>query len=74
MDILFTHLFDFKHYIRVALKSADLAKSLYRSGLTPTPGPGGGSVRQVSPPAGSQEKRPFLKGGKDIFFHHKSCT
>lgn len=35
---------------------------LYKSALTPTPGPGGGSVRDVSPPAGSQEKRPFLKG------------
>lgn len=32
----------------------------YRSALTPKPGPLGGSVRDVKPPAGSHEKRPFL--------------
>lgn len=35
-------------------------KDVYRSDRTPNPGPFGGAVREVSPPAGSQEKRPFL--------------
>ena len=38
----------------------------YRSDLTPNPGPLGGSVRDVSPPAGSQENRPLLKGKQEI--------
>ena len=43
------------------------AENVYRSALTPKPGPGGGSVREVSPPAGSQEKRPLLwKKGREI--------
>lgn len=33
---------------------------VYKSALTPKPGPGGGSVNEVNPPAGSHEKRPFL--------------
>lgn len=51
------------HYIgaREVLK---YTVGLYRSALTPKPGPGGGSHRLVSPPAGSQEKRPFLEDKK----------
>lgn len=40
--------------------SSQIMVHVYRSGLTPKPGPGGGSVNEVKPPAGSQEKRPFL--------------
>lgn len=33
---------------------------VYKSDLTPKPGPLGGSVSEVKPPAGSHEKRPLL--------------
>lgn len=36
------------------------AKDVYKSALTPKPGPLGGSVREVNPPAGSHEKRLLL--------------
>lgn len=41
-------------------KNETFTNNLYRSCLTPKPGPFGGSVREVRPPAGSQEKRPLL--------------
>lgn len=34
--------------------------NVYKSDLTPKPGPLGGSVSEVNPPAGSHEKRPPL--------------
>lgn len=37
-----------------------VGRNVYRSALTPKPGPVGGSVRDVNPPAGSHEKRPPL--------------
>lgn len=37
-----------------------MAENVYKSDLTPKPGPLGGSVSEVKPPAGSQEKRPPL--------------
>lgn len=37
-----------------------MAENVYKSGLTPKPGPLGGSVSEVKPPAGSHEKRPPL--------------
>jgi len=33
----------------------------YKSDLTPNPGPGGSPFRLVSPPTGSDAKRPFLQ-------------
>lgn len=37
-----------------------MAENVYKSDLTPKPGPLGGSVSEVKPPAGSHEKRPPL--------------
>lgn len=44
-------------------------KTPQRSARTPKPGPLGGSVRDVRPPAGSQEKRPLLKNNSS-FTHY----
>lgn len=51
------------HRIRVEIFRIQIKrpKCVYRSGLTPNPGPVGGPVKEVSPPEGSQEKRPFLQ-------------
>ena len=40
----------------------------YKSDLTPNPGPGGSPFRLVSPPIGSDAKRPFLQQ-KDVTVH-----
>lgn len=37
-----------------------MGDNVYKSDLTPKPGPLGGSVSEVSPPAGSHENRPLL--------------
>lgn len=64
MNSLFTQYVWVKHNISFrdkCLKNmADGSQNVYRSALTPKPGPLGGSVREVNPPAGSHEKRPFL--------------
>lgn len=41
-----------------------MAENVYKSDLTPKPGPLGGSVSEVKPPAGSHEKRPPLAKSK----------
>lgn len=41
----------------------------YKSALTPKPGPLGGSVREVKPPAGSHEKRPLLGMKGQLIVH-----
>lgn len=43
-----------------------LKHSFQRSARTPKPGPVGGPLREVSPPAGSHDKRPFLKKEKKL--------
>lgn len=46
------------------LKRWQMVDDVYKSDLTPKPGPLGGSVSEVKPPAGSHEKRPLLQEGK----------
>lgn len=48
-----------------------MGDNVYKSDLTPKPGPLGGSVSEVSPPAGSHENRPLLatrKAKKNFYF------
>lgn len=64
MNSLFTQHVWLKHSISFRDKFLNMwrvvAKNIYKSALTPKPGPLGGSVREVNPPAGSHEKRPLL--------------
>lgn len=49
-----------QHRRHCFLKRWQMAENVYKSDLTPKPGPLGGSVSEVRPPAGSHEKRPPL--------------
>lgn len=50
-----------------------VGRCVYKSALTPKPGPLGGPVRDVNPPAGSHEKRPLLvKKKKNHQFSYNS--
>ena len=48
-----------KYFTRLNKSSNE--QYIHRSDLTPNPGPFGGSVSVVSPPAGSQENLPLLR-------------
>lgn len=77
MNSLFTQYVWVKHNISFrdkCLKNiADGSQNVYRSALTPKPGPLGGSVREVNPPAGSHEKRPLLLKKKYVYVHIYIC-